>query len=285
MHQFFGDLNAFDFFNNIALYVTIISSIFFVKAKTQAMGLYSKYVLFYVSKKGLRAKKILEYFLAFIEMFILMAISLISAFFNAPLGNLLNTGVNYFGNLFSIAPLVFIFSLIIMANPMKQMDIVTLLLPIRLFFVKLACYCQGCCWGISWKYGPYNHHYDHPGNQVPVQAIEAFWAIAILFFLLVYRKKAKTGTLFPIYMILYSGTRFFSEFFRNEENVLWIFKTYHLLCLVGIAIGLIMLLIVKIFGEKITEHFENSHRKLDLKIAQHEEQKGMRTHLISKGKA
>ena len=36
-----------------------------------------------------------------------------------------------------------------------------------------------------------------------------------------------------------------------------------------------MLLIVKIFGEKITEHFENSHRKLDLKIAQHEEQKAL----------
>jgi len=273
MHQFFGDLNAYDLFNNIGIYVAIISIFFLVKTKTKTMGLYSRYAIFYVSKKSLRAKKFLEYFLAFIELFCLTAISILVALLNTPFGDLIGTGGNYFASLFIFPILGTIFSVLIKANPLEQMDIVTLLLPIRLFFVKLACYCQGCCWGISWKYGPYNHHYDHPGNQVPVQAIEAFWMLLIFIFLLWYRKKAKTGTLFPIYMILYSVTRFFSEFFRNEENVLWIFKTYHLLCLAGIAIGLIMLLIVKMFGEKITEHFENSHRKLDLKIAQHEEQK------------
>ena len=159
---------------------------------------------------------------------------------------------------------------------MKQMDIVAPLLPLRLVFLKIACYFNGCCWGIPWEYGPYNHHYDHPGNQVPVQAIEAFWAFSIFVFLLIYRKKAKPGTIYPMYIILYSATRFCSEFFRREENVLWIFKRYHLLCLAGVTIGLVLLFIVKIWGNKIQNLFEKPHKNLDLKIAQYKNQQALK---------
>lgn len=272
MHRFFGEYVAYDLFNSIAIYVTLILSLFCYKSKLNAMGLYSRYAVFFLSRKNYKAGKFFKYFLAFVELFLITLICIASVLFNYPFGELVGTGVNYFGGLYALPILMIVFSVVIMANPMKQMDIVTFLLPMRLFFLKLACFFNGCCWGIPWEYGPYNYHYDHPGNQVPVQAIEAFWALAIFVFFLWYRKKAKEGTMYPMYLILYSATRFCSEFLRREENVLWIFKTYHLLCMAGFVIGLILFFIARKYGDKISDFFDKPHKKFDLKIAQYEEQ-------------
>ncbi len=276
MHQNFGDLNAYNLFNTISVVATIISSLFYFKTKRKSISLYSRYAIYFASRKSAFWGKTVEIILVLLESLILAGVTLLSPLSNNSFGELVGTGVNYFGLLSTFSIILFIASLILVANPLKQIDVATMFLPVHLFFIKIACFCQGCCWGIPWEYGPYNHNLNHPGNQVPVQAIEAFWAVAILVFLLIYRKKAKTGTMFPMYMILYSATRFFSEFFRREENVLWIFKTYHLLCLAGIAVGLLMLLVVKLFGDKISAFFDKPHKNFELKVAQKEEQKALK---------
>lgn len=264
---------SFDFFNSIALYASVISALFFIKLKLNSMGVFSKYAIHYASRANLNFGKIVKVILASIELILMVGIGAAATLNNNPFGEMVGTGVNYFGGLFSFPIYLFIASCVLMTNPLKQIDITTLSLPIYLFFVKIACFLNGCCWGIPWENGPYNYHYDHPGNQVPVQAIEAFWALAIFVFLLIYRKKAKPGTLLPMYMILYSATRFCSEFFRREENVLWIFKTYHLLCIAGVIVGIILLLIVKRYGERISDFFDGLYKNLKLKIAQKKEEK------------
>lgn len=266
MYRFFGEQDAYSLFNTIAVIATILISLLFVKYKTNELGLYSQHAVLYTSKKAPLLGTILKYFLAFIELSLLTTVTLIMVNFNYPFGDLVGTGANYFGGLFACGILGIVCSVIIMANPLKQMDIATLLLPMRLFFLKVACYLNGCCWGIEWEHGPYNNHYHHPGNQVPVQAIEAGLAIAILIFLLVYRKKAKPGTLYPMYMILYSATRFFVEFFSAaHEKILGPFNTYHFLCIAGVAIGIIMLIINHFFGDKMMTFFDKPHKKLEEK--------------------
>lgn len=275
MHRIYiGDMFIYNFLNNVGTYIMILSSLFYYKSKRDAMGLHSRKIIFVASKANKILGKIVEILLFAIE-------SLLSAYivnlavnnFNRSFGAFIGTGANYFGMLLTVLFFWVVFSLLIMANPLKILDISTMYLPIILFFFKIACYCAGCCWGIPWEHGPYNYHPDHPGNQVPVQLIEAFWAFAIFLFLLWYRRKAKTGSLFPIYMILYSATRFLSEFFRHEENVLGPLKMYHILCLIGIAYGIFHLVFLRFYRDTINEFFDNIHGKLDTQMAEYETDK------------
>lgn len=268
MHRIYiGDTFIYNFLNAAGVCVMLFSSLFYYKSKRNAMGLYAKIITFFTSRVN-------EKFGKSVEMFFFAIESLLAAYivnltvnnFNRSFGRFIGTGANYFGLLLTILFFWLVFSFLIMANPLKILDISTMYLPILLIFFKIACYCAGCCYGIPWEYGPYNHHPDHPGNQVPVQLIEAFWALLIFFFLLWYRKRAKTGSLFPIYMILYSATRFLSEFFRNEENVLGPLKIYHILCLVGIAYGLFHLFFLHFYRDTINSVFDGLYGKVDAKI-------------------
>lgn len=270
MHRYIGEMVSYDLFNTIAIVIAAISGFFYFKSKRNAISLYSKYAIGFALSKNYYFGKIVEAILVLLEITIMTAIALKATEFNRPLGDILNTSANYFGTLFGAFPLWLTVTLILMTNPLKSIDVATMVLPICLFFVKIACFLNGCCWGIPWEHGLYNYHYDHPGYQVPVQAIEAFWALAIFVFLSIYRKKAKPGTLFPMYMILYSATRFCSEFLRaDSEPVIGIFYTYHILCVSGVVVGLVLLLIVRKFGDKINAFFDNKHAKADAKIAKY----------------
>ena len=268
MHRIYiGDTFIYNFMNAFGSYIMMLSTLFYYKSKRNAMGLYSKTIMSFASQANEKHGKVIEIvFFAIESLLAAYIINLTVSLFNRSFGSFVGTGANYFGSLLTVLFFLIIFSLLIIANPLKILDISTMYLPVRLFFVKLSCYCAGCCYGIPWEYGPYNYHPDHPGNQVPVQLIEAFWALLIFFFLLWYRKKAKTGSLFPIYMILYSATRFISEFFRHEENVLGPLKMYHILCLVGIAYGLFHLFFLHFYRDTINSVFDGLYGKVDAKI-------------------
>lgn len=272
MYRFFGDQDAYSLFNSIGFVACMISSLFYFKSKQNAKSLYSRYVIHFVSRKSIILGKIIEILLLSFESLLMTYMINLALGFNRPFGNIVGTGANYFGGLFSIILFWFILCVIFIINPLKQIDIVTMGMPVCLFFVKLACFLNGCCWGIPWEYGPYNHHYDHPGNQVPVQLIEAFWALAIFIFLLCYRKKAKDGTVFPMYVILYSSTRFCSEFLRHEDAVFGILKIYHILCIIGFVVGFVMLLLANRFRDKVNAYYDKKQEKIDLKIAAFEDE-------------
>lgn len=268
MHRFYiGETFVYNFLNMVGIYAMYFSAFFYYKSKCNAMGVYSKTIMFFTSRINEEFGKVVKIILFVIESFFAArVVALTINGFNRPFGRLVGTGANYFGFLLTILFFWVVLSLLLMANPLKILDISTMYLPVCLFFVKISCYCAGCCYGIPWEYGPYNHHPDHPGNQVPVQLIEAFWALAIFLFLLWYRKKAKTGSLFPIYMILYSSTRFLSEFFRSEENILGPLKMYHILCLVGIACGLFHLFFLHFYRDTINIVFDGLYGKVEAKI-------------------
>ncbi len=175
---------------------------------------------------------------------------------NMNFANWFGTGTNYFGLLTAAPILMAVFCVVLWVNPLKQMDLITPIYPLALAITKFSCLCAGCCNGMEWEYGVFNYKAGRP--EVPVQLIEALWGFLIFFFIMRYKKKAKLGTLYPLYTILFSATRFFSEFLRAEPNVLGPLKTYHLLCLAGVVYGLILYIVAAKLGNNITNLFEGT---------------------------
>lgn len=90
------------------------------------------------------------------------------------------------------------------------MDIITPAYPLAMNFVKLGCLCFGCCGGFECSWGIY-----FPSKDItcfPTQFLEIAQALIIFIFIMKYKSKAKEGTLCPLYLTIYSATRFFIEF-------------------------------------------------------------------------
>ena len=174
---------------------------------------------------------------------------------NKLLGEILPTGVNYFGLIFAMPILLPLLCWIIGVDPYRQIDLITPAYPLALFFMKLGCFCAGCCSGIPCSVGVYNTVSEQA--ELPVQLIEAGVALLIFFFLRC-RKDAAEGALFPLYIILYCGTRFFTEFLREEPNIIGCLKLYHILCLIGLIFGIIQFVVVRKYRDRLDRLFEKS---------------------------
>ncbi len=259
------------FFNNAAVSVMILLTFFTYKSKKTAMSLFSENVIYAISTVNKKFVPVARNLMFIVEMLLFSHIAWATTRLNGIFGSAFDTGANYFGLLAATPIFITIFSLVLFINPVKQIDIFTIIMPIFLIFVKIGCFLSGCCWGIPWEHGMYNANPYHHGNQVPVQLIEAILGLLIFFFLLWYRKRAKPGTMYPMYLIIYSATRFFSEFTKADyPNVLGPLKMYHLLCIAGVFVGLLLLLVVKLYGDSIYTLFEKPHINLEAKIAQRE---------------
>lgn len=189
-------------------------------------------------------------------LFFSYAQHMMTAFTNRAFGDMIETGANYFGKMYHIPFLLAAFCILFWVDPLKQIDLITPAYPLSLIFTKLGCYFNGCCGGIEWDKGLFN--VSSGLIEFPIQLVETGLALLIFIFLMFWRDKAKPGTMFPTYLILYSGTRFFSEFLSKKPDVFWILKTYHILCLIGVALGVIQLVVALKFGEKISRYFEEN---------------------------
>lgn len=254
-------------FGDIGIVLLLLFNLVRYKAARKTEGLFFKKISFGLSKENANRMNRLSVTGTFVDIVFMFLLFYAVLQFNKPFGKLVGTGANYFNVLFVLPVILILWSLITGANPLKKLDYFTLSMPIALFFAKIGCYCAGCCRGIHWVGGPRNEKYDFQ-EQFPVQLVEAGLAAAIFIILCIYSKKnKKPGTVFPVYMILYTSTRFFSEFYRGEENVLGPLKIYHILCLIGFVLGIIYLISVIKFGDKITAYYDKKHAPIDLEIS------------------
>ena len=270
MYRFFGETDAYSLFNTLARVLTIVASLLYFNIKKDSISSYSKILINFVGQKRIvigkiKVEKIVEFILVSVELLLMGYLPSLVASANRLFGALVGTGANYFGLLSVVWLVVILISVLILSNPIKQLDLVAIFLPFRMIFTRLACFFNGCCWGIPWEYGPYNYHYDHPGNQVPVQAIESGFVLIIFLFLLWYRKRARPGTMFPMYVFLYSGLRFFNEFFTAADpDIIGPFNMYHILCAIGVVVGLVTFFVMRKYGEKISSAFDRTvNNKID----------------------
>lgn len=215
----------------------------------------------YKKQNNSKLKNILTAF----EIIIISAIQYLpAAILNRSFGDAVGTGSNYFGLILFIPFILLAFFYLISTNPFKQLDLIAPAYPLALIFVKLGCFCSGCCNGIESEFGFYN--YDTGLVEFPSQLLEAGLGLLLFIFMMIYRKKAKEGTLYPVYLFLYSFTRFFSEFTRSEPEVFWILKKYHILCLVGMVVGIILLFIVLYLKEDIGIAYDKAYIFVNKKV-------------------
>lgn len=238
----------YDSLNLAATILVYVFNILNYKQKTKVIG---RGTLFFTKNKHERS--FLRILLTLGEILIISYAQYKLSSINGAFGLLIGTGSNYFGKLIFIPITVAFFCLVLGIDFFKQMDIITPALPLALVVSKFACFCTGCCRGITTSFGLYNQVTNQ--TEFPVQLVEMALAAGIFVFLMIWQKKAKEGTMYPVYMIVYSGTRFFSEFLRCEENVFLFLKRYHILCLFGITVGVLLLLGVKKYKERIQRFY------------------------------
>ncbi len=163
-----------------------------------------------------------------------------------------NGNANYYGNLTAWLIVVSVIPILFKVDPRKVMDLLSPGLPLCLFVAKVACFFYGCCSGFELP-GSFYFNQDTGRPEVPVQMIEALVALALFFYLLWYKKRIKlTGSVFPIYLLFYSVSRFFTEFLRADlPDILGPFNAYQVLSIIFALNGLIFLMTLRIYGERI----------------------------------
>lgn len=85
--------------------------------------------------------------------------------------------------------------------------------------IRLGCYLNGCCGGSVFHIGDYYFTF-------PTQLIECICDCAFLYALLKWEEKGTArGFLYPRFLLLYGGARFFIEFLRNTPKD-WLYLSH-----------------------------------------------------------
>ena len=93
---------------------------------------------------------------------------------------------------------------------------------------RLGCFAAGCCWGVACSL-PWGVEFTERGHEMtgvpigtalhPVQLYESLLSLAIFAVLiLVRRRRAFTGQVVLLYLVLYSAARFTLEFWRDDPR-------------------------------------------------------------------
>lgn len=257
MYQTLGDtgIDSYYFFNDASLWLAFFFNLFILGFKGKKLGRCSEFVISSLNGHKRTENKFFRLCLTIGEVYLISFAQFYLGALNGIFGQLVGTGDNYYGTLFVSPIMVALFSLLLGRDIFKLMDTITLTYPLKLILVKLACFCCGCCEGVECSFGLYNHLTGQV--EFPTQLLEMALAAVIFVFLMLYKKRIKEGTMYPIYLIIYSATRFFSEFTRGEENTFLFLKTYHILCLTGIAVGVLLLFVVKKYKERICRFYND----------------------------
>ncbi len=257
MYRYIGDTGISSYFvlGNSAVLLVYLFNIFTFKKKQDFLGKRTQcYIMHYSNPRyKVLSKK---------NLWVFMEITLVAigqyAFagvLTGWFGTFTAYGANYFGTLFGIPIIIHMVFYYLSVNPLKQMDMVTPAFPLALIPVKLACFAHGCCNGFECSWGLYYPAID--STRFPTQLLEVAQAIILFVFLMKYKDKAKEGTVYPLYLTIYSATRFFIEFTSDREREYFnIFYINHIFSAIGVVVGLICLFVVNKWSEEIKSKFD-----------------------------
>ena len=263
--ELFGiNINLLELFNTIGS-LSIAFWILFHLKEYKEVSVYSQLAQAKVAKK--HDNFFTRWIFVFVEVLVFYSVISVLEIYIAPIVSKITideTGPNFFYNIFAYPFLVAIFAIIIRVTPLKILDLLAPAICIALIFFKIACFCWGCCFGVETeKFGMYNANTERV--DFPVQLVETGCAVIMLIILLVLRRKKnlKQGLLYPLFILMYCGSRFISEFWRDDYTpIVGKMTTYHFQCIVGFVEGLVLLAVVLIFGKKITEYYASKRQAI-----------------------
>lgn len=128
--------------------------------------------------------------------------------------NFAKPGMVYYGGFLTTIIVILIYCIIAKVNFRNHINLFTIATPLAQFFGRIGCYLHGCCFG-KITTSEFALENLHSGTiRYPTQLMLSFNAL-ILFIIIYSLSKKKPHLLFPIYLILYSTTRFIIEFYRS----------------------------------------------------------------------
>lgn len=138
----------------------------------------------------------------------------------------------------------------LLKDPYKKMlDFLTIKGNYFYAVAHIGCIFPGCCHGYPSEWGLYSNSAGYV--CFPVQLVEVLINMLIGFALLKMRKKDKfQGLLNPWYMLLFGGTRFITEFFRDNNKLFWGISEMALHALLSFILGFLALIILNRRKEK-----------------------------------
>lgn len=145
------------------------------------------------------------------------------------------SGVSFFGSVFLIPLLMPLVGKLFRLKPGATMDICGPCVAIMIGCMRFGCLLTGCCGGWELCVGDICFTW-------PTQGMESIGDFAILMLLLQWEaRNSHKGTLYPMFMLLYSVMRFFIEFLRDTPKD-WLFLSHgQWFSLAAILVGLIWL--------------------------------------------
>ena len=250
-------MSLYEVFNVLSGIILLCFNLSHVKTKEMDLGCRTTRVMRHCVQKDVPAFLKTPRFWAVIELFVISVVQYVPApAVNTALGDIVGTGVNYFGLLLVAPVMLTVLCLLLGTNPLRQIDMVAPAFPLALAFAKLGCFCAGCCSGIICDLGFYTRLTGRA--DFPIQLVESMVALLLFAVLISMEDRMKEGTVFPVYIMTYSGIRFFTEFLRDDPVVLWGLKTYQLLCVVGVVVGLSEYAFASKFRTKISRLFDKN---------------------------
>lgn len=168
---------------------------------------------------------------------------------------------NYYGSVLLSPIFLSLFCYIMSVNPIGYLDKITPSYGLILAVSSFANYLAGCCSGKIWDNGLFNRAHGEVEHPAPLYSMAG--AIIIFIVLYFYQKKSKKGTVWPVYVILYSANRFINQCFRADyEDIFFSLDIYQIISIVTFLIGIILFVVFFIFGERLNSFFSN-HLPID----------------------
>lgn len=148
-------------------------------------------------------------------------------------------GVSFYGSVFLIPIAMPLFGLLFHLHPKQTLDICGPCVAIMIGCMRVNCFLSGCCGGWEMCINGFCFNW-------PTQVIDSIMDFAILAWLLrVEKKKPLSGTLYPMFMILYSVMRFFLEFLRDTSKDWLCLSHGQWFALIAVLIGGVWMLILR----------------------------------------
>lgn len=196
-------------------------------------------------------------FLAKKERLVLFIVHMITYTFGGELfGSLIGRRTDFLGYVGLTTIAICAVCYLLGCNVLKEVDdLVSIFLSVAAL-LKLGCLCAGCCYGMEWAHGFYNHFTER--NEFPIQLVESLFYVTLLVVLTFYKKRIPTGYLSPLFLIIYASFRFLIQFFRTDQEL---FSPYHFISVYALISGLLCLFIVHKYGRRITSIFS---RKINI---------------------
>lgn len=154
-------------------------------------------------------------------------------------------GLN-FVRIVTVLPLaIFLITLLFKDSLGKVADFIAPLLAIFHGVTHLGCIFEGCCHGFPAEWGLYSNEVQ--AVCFPSQPIEAVSSLLIAVALLIMMKcKVQEGRLYAWYLILFGGTRFVWEFFRDNDKIWLGISELAIHALIAFIVGLGVLIALNI---------------------------------------